>query len=133
MTLRYYGTRRIAAAISDDLALAQYLTEIVAAADDFELLAPAELSICCFRYVPPQMKAQLTSATDLAAVNAELDQLNERIMSLVQTGGQAYLSNANVKGRFALRVCITNFRTTRADIERTVEIVREAGRKLSSE
>ncbi len=133
LTLRYYGTRRIAAAISDDIALAQYLTEIISAAPDLELLAPAELSICCFRYVPARMKAQLAEATDVAAVNEELDRLNERIMSRVQTGGQAYLSNANVKGRFALRVCITNFRTTMADVERTVEIVREAGRQLSSE
>jgi len=79
------------------------------------------------------LKARLSSGVDLAAINEELDRLNERIMSLVQTGGEAYLSNANVKGRFALRVCITNFRTTRADIERTVEIVRTVGRKLSSE
>ncbi|HKE57419.1 MAG TPA: pyridoxal-dependent decarboxylase [Pyrinomonadaceae bacterium] len=133
LTLRYYGRRRIAAAISDDIALAHYLTEIVAAADDLELLAPAELSICCFRYVPPHLKTQLAGDTDLTALNKHLDQLNEHIMSLVQTGGLAYLSNANVKGRFALRVCITNFRTTKEDIERTVEIVREAGRKLSSE
>ena len=133
LTLRYYGTRRLAAAITDDIALAQYLTEIVLGADDLELLAPAELSICCFRYVPAQLKARLSSGVDLPATNEELDRLNERIMSSVQTGGEAYLSNANVKGRFALRVCITNFRTTRADIERTVEIVREVGRKLSSE
>jgi len=48
-------------------------------------------------------------------------------MNVVQTGGRAYLSNASVHGRFALRACITNFRTTRADIEATVEIVRQAG------
>jgi glutamate/tyrosine decarboxylase-like PLP-dependent enzyme len=133
LTLRYYGVRRIAAAISDDIALALYLAAIVEAADDLELLAPVELSICCFRYIPPSFRARLREATkiDRAAINAELDQLNERIMSLVQSGGQAYLSNANVKGRFALRVCIVNFRTVRADIERTVEIIREVGQKLS--
>jgi len=115
MTLQYYGSRRIAEAISEDISLAAYLGEIVSNADDFELLAPVELSICCFRYVPERGMS-----------DAELDRLNERIMELVQKGGRAYLSNATVNGKFALRACITNFRTTKADIEETVAAVREA-------
>ncbi|HEU4872948.1 MAG TPA: pyridoxal-dependent decarboxylase [Pyrinomonadaceae bacterium] len=117
LTLQYYGTRRIAEAISEDISLAAYLGELVSNADDFELLAPVELSICCFRYVP---RAGMS--------DADLNQLNERIMALVQKGGRAYVSNATVNGRFALRACITNFRTTKADIEATVEAIRDAAR-----
>ena len=117
LTLQYYGTRRIAEAISEDISLAAYLGELVSNADDFELLAPVELSICCFRYVP---RAGMG--------DADLNQLNERIMALVQKGGRAYVSNATVNGRFALRACITNFRTTKADIEATVEAIRDAAR-----
>jgi len=118
LTLQYYGTRRIAQAISDDISLAEYLGEVVSNADDFELLAPVELSICCFRYIPSH-----------AASDAELDRLNERIMEFVQKGGRAYLSNATVKGHFALRACITNFRTTKSDIDHTVEAIRDAARQ----
>jgi glutamate/tyrosine decarboxylase-like PLP-dependent enzyme len=118
LTLQYYGTRRIAEAISDDISLAEYFGDIVANAGDFELLAPVELSICCFRYVPRG-----------AAVNdADLDRLNERIMELVQKGGRAYISNATVNGRFALRACITNFRTTKSDIDQTIDAIRDAAR-----
>jgi len=124
LTLRYYGTRKIAAAISDDIKLAAYLGQLVDQADDFELLSPVELSICCFRYVPPELKA--ASGPNAKAINEQLDQLNARIMNKVQTGGKAYLSNAKVRGHFALRACITNFRTTKADIEETVKIVRQA-------
>ena len=119
LTLQYYGTRRIAEAISEDISLAAYLGEVVSMADDFELLAPVELSICCFRYVPAQMMS-----------DTELDRLNERIMELVQKGGRAYVSNATVNGRFALRACITNFRTTKSDIDETVEAIRTAGAVL---
>ena len=119
LTLQYYGTRRIAAAVSEDIALAAYLGELVSNAADFELLAPVELSICCFRYVP---KAGLS--------DVELNKLNERVMELVQKGGRAYVSNATVNGRFALRACITNFRTTKADIEETIEAVRDAANSL---
>jgi glutamate/tyrosine decarboxylase-like PLP-dependent enzyme len=116
LTLGYYGVKRIAAAIADDCALAAYMGELVANAEDFELLAPVELSICCFRYVP----------RGFAGNDEELNKLNEEIMSLVQKGGRAYLSNATVNGKFALRACITNFRTTKADIEETLAVVRKA-------
>jgi glutamate/tyrosine decarboxylase-like PLP-dependent enzyme len=119
LTLRYYGARRIAEAISGDIALAEYMAQLVEEADDFELLTPVELSICCFRYRPSGVDDEV-----------ELDRLNEQILPIVQKGGQAYVSNATVNGHFALRACITNFRTTKADIERTVEVIREAGQQV---
>jgi glutamate/tyrosine decarboxylase-like PLP-dependent enzyme len=132
LTLRYYGVERIARTISEDNAMATYLGEQVKAASDFELLAAPELSICCFRYVPPafQTRQQSANETARAAGNAELDQLNTNIMNAVQRGGRAYLSSATVRGKFALRVCITNFRTSRADIDETLEIILEAAHEL---
>jgi glutamate/tyrosine decarboxylase-like PLP-dependent enzyme len=122
LTLGYYGARRLAEAIADDISLAAYLGELVSQAEDFELLAPVELSICCFRYVPRQELDE-----------HKLNQLNERIMAAVQKGGRAYLSNATVNGKFALRACITNFRTTKADIEQTLLVVREAAVNLATD
>jgi aromatic-L-amino-acid/L-tryptophan decarboxylase len=129
LTLRYYGVDRLAAAISEDNSLAQYLAECIEQSDDFELLAPVELSICCFRYVPKQLREKLaqSGAEDHAQVERELDALNLRTMLTVQRGGEAYVSNATIHGKFALRACITNFRTTKADIEKTLEIIRRAG------
>ncbi len=128
LTLRYYGARRIARTITEDNALAAYLGEQVEAATDFELLAAPELSICCFRYVPPAFQSHVQSNNDQvdATAEVELDQLNTQIMNAVQRGGRAYLSSATIRGKFALRACITNFRTTRADIDQTLEIIREA-------
>jgi glutamate/tyrosine decarboxylase-like PLP-dependent enzyme len=121
LTLSYYGVRRLAEAVSHDVSLAAYMAELISAAEDFELLAPVELSICCFRYVPAGWELS----------DPRLDQLNERIMSRVQTSGRAYLSNATVNGHFALRACITNFRTARSDIELTIETIRDAARQES--
>ena len=118
LTLSYYGVRRIAEAVSNDIALAAYMGELVFDAEDFELLAPVELSICCFRYIPAGWKTS----------DPRLDQLNERIMSRLQTSGRAYLSNATVNGHFALRACITNFRTTKSDIELALHAIRDGAR-----
>jgi aromatic-L-amino-acid decarboxylase len=133
MMLRYYGTRRISAAISEDNALAAYLAERVAGVEDFELLAPTELSICCFRYVPPGLRDKLASASEEErdSLDAELNRVNASLMHRVQRGGRAYLSNATLpRGIYALRACITNFRTTRDDIDKTLDILREAAREI---
>jgi aromatic-L-amino-acid decarboxylase len=117
MTLRYHGANRIAAAIAEDIAMAAHLAGLVEASEDLELLAGPNLSICCFRHAPPGMP------------DADLDRHNERLLEALQRDGRVYLSNAELDGRFALRACITNFRTTRDDIARTVEVVRELGRR----
>jgi len=131
-TLKYYGVQRLAAAIAEDNELAQYLGARVEAADDFELLAPIELSICCFRYVPAALRQRLAavSGDEAEQLNVSLDDLNARIMHTVQRGGRAYFSSATLRGRFALRVCIVNFRTTRLDLDQTLEIIRETAKTL---
>jgi len=128
LMLRYYGTRRVAEAISKDNALAGLMAERIRASEDFELLAPTELSVCCFRYVPTELREKLLTEDEetRARLNRHLDELNARIMHRVQRAGRAYISNATLRGRYALRACITNFRTTSEDIIETLNIVREA-------
>jgi glutamate/tyrosine decarboxylase-like PLP-dependent enzyme len=112
-TLRFHGGRQLAAAIGEDIRLAAHLAQLLADAEDFELLAGPGLSICCFRHAPTHLD------------EPALDAHNERILQALQRDGRVYLSNATVDGRFALRACITNFRTTRADVERVLTVVRE--------
>ena len=57
-----------------------------------------------------------------------LDRLNTEILTRLQKGGEVYLSNAVVRGRFLLRSCIVNFRTTAEDVAAIPEIVARAGR-----
>ena len=135
LTLKYYGAARLITAIRDDIKMAHYMGERVQAEPDLELLAPVQLSICCFRYVPARLRSQIEAADSVAAerLKLQLNRLNERIMHRVQRGGRAYLSNAMLRGKFALRACIINFRTTRADIDLTLETVREAAREIEAE
>ncbi|PYS84802.1 MAG: pyridoxal-dependent decarboxylase [Acidobacteria bacterium] len=134
--LRYYGARRIAASIAEDCALADYLAGLVSAAEDFELLAPVALGICCFRYVTARARRELEEARDeeeRERAGERLDELNARVMQRVQRGGVAYVSNATLRGRFALRASITNFRTTRRDLRVTLDEVRRAAREVEKE
>ena len=85
------------------------------AADDLALLTEPSLSICCFRHAPPNVAP------------AALNEHNEHLLKALQRDGRAYVSNATIDGQFALRACVTNFRTTRADVDRTLALVRELG------
>jgi glutamate/tyrosine decarboxylase-like PLP-dependent enzyme len=120
MTLLHAGRDGLATMISRQNEMARELGETVVAAPDLELLADVTLSICCFRYVP------LGRELD----NASLDALNKRIMESVQAGGAAFLTQAMVHGRFALRANVLHYATTKDDIEALVAVVRETGASL---
>jgi hypothetical protein len=62
-----------------------------------------------------------------------LDELNLELMTRLQASGEAYLSNAMVHGKFAMRACIVNFRTSLADIEALLPIVVRIGKALDLE
>jgi hypothetical protein len=47
---------------------------------------------------------------------------NEEILRRVTTSGRVALSNATIQGKFALRACIVNHRTTDDDMH---EVIRE--------
>jgi hypothetical protein len=62
-----------------------------------------------------------------------VDKLNLELLTRLQNSGKAYLSNAVIGGKFALRVCIVNFRTTLADVEALLPIVVAIGEELDAE
>jgi glutamate/tyrosine decarboxylase-like PLP-dependent enzyme len=101
LSLRYFGLRAFQESIREDLRLAQVLARDIEAHQQLQLLAPIELSAVCFRYV--------RSSSDLD------DDLNRAILARVIQRGKVYISNATVHGRFALRACLVNHRTTEAD------------------
>ena len=129
VSLLAHGRSAYTERISHDAALARYLGARVRERPDFELMALVNLSICCFRYVPP----------DLAALPAEpdreayFDRLNERLMTAIQLDGRAFCSNAVLRGRFTLRVCIVNYRTEASDLETLLDVAAELGARLDDE
>jgi glutamate/tyrosine decarboxylase-like PLP-dependent enzyme len=111
--------------ISDDIQLAQDLYRLVDAQPELQAFTQG-LSITTFRYVPPD----LTPGSE--QVEAYLNQLNAELLLRLQRSGEAFLSNAVVRGTFLLRACIVNFRTTLEDIEALPGIVIRIGREVDA-
>jgi aromatic-L-amino-acid/L-tryptophan decarboxylase len=83
------------------------------------------LSVTTFRYVP----SDLRSAQPSPQTEDYLQRLNQELLNRVERSGEAFLSNAIVGGRFALRACIVNFRTSLADIEALPILLSRFGRE----
>jgi glutamate/tyrosine decarboxylase-like PLP-dependent enzyme len=102
MSLQYHGRRAFREAIARDLRHARMLAEAIAAQPELELLAPVTLSAVCFRHRTKD---------------------NEAILRCLVARGRVYLSNATLKGHFALRACFVNHRTTAEDVRTIVDEV----------
>jgi glutamate/tyrosine decarboxylase-like PLP-dependent enzyme len=126
VSLLAHGRAAYARRISHDAALARYLGELVEEREDFELAAPVGLSICCFRYVPPDVPEGRDR-------EEYLNRLNERLLTAIQLDGRTYCSNAVLRGRFVLRACIVNFRTEAPDVERLLDVAAEHGETIDLE
>ena len=61
-----------------------------------------------------------------------IDTLNRELLGAIQRGGEVFVSNAVVHGRFVLRACIVNFHTALADVEAVPEIVGRVGAELDA-
>ena len=85
--------------------------------------APVVLSMCCFRHVPVQLRNQSPKA---------FEAFNERLLVALQRDGSSYLSNAMLGGRFALRGCVLNYRTTLRDMEILLDDLRRVGKSLAT-
>lgn len=126
VSLLAHGRAAYARRISHDAALARYLGAQIGEHSDFELMTPVSLSICCFRYVPENLP-------DMPGREAYLDRLNERLMTEIQLDGRAFCSNAVLRDRFVLRVCIVNYRTEASDLDMLLDVASELGARLDSD
>ena len=118
-TLAAYGRDGYRAMVERHLALAQRLAGLVDAAPELERLADVPLCVVCFRARPAGVPS------------AELDDLNRRIGAALISDGRVYAGTTVYEGRVALRPAIVNWRTTAADVDFFVEVVRELTRRLS--
>jgi aromatic-L-amino-acid decarboxylase len=98
---------------------ARRLADLVSADERLELLAAPTLSICCFRYRAPGMD------------EASLDGVNAEIAYRLRAETAYVPSSTRVAGKFAIRPCYINPRTTLTEVDGLARSVREIGDRLA--
>jgi aromatic-L-amino-acid decarboxylase len=118
LLLKEHGTAKFARLIEQNVSQAKYLAGLVHRHSELELLAPVPLNIVCLRYSKGKPD--------------QLDALNRELLMRIQERGIAVPSATVLRGKFAIRVAITNHRTELQDLEVFAEKVVELGRELSA-
>jgi aromatic-L-amino-acid decarboxylase len=126
LALRQAGRDGYRRMIAQDMALARHLFELADAHPELEALAQG-LSVTAFRYVPQDLRDRLGSPE----VEDRLNELNKEIQDRMEREGEAFVSNAVIRGKYSLRACIVNFNTTQEDIEALPGLVVRMGRALA--
>ncbi|HOW86076.1 MAG TPA: pyridoxal-dependent decarboxylase [Candidatus Aminicenantes bacterium] len=96
--VRSYGVEGLQALVREHIRLAGLFRDRVEADRRFELLAPVDLGLVCFR---------LNDGRDETALN----ELNRRFLAAVNAGGTIFLTQTTLRGRFTLRF-VVGARTT---------------------
>lgn len=121
MSLKAYGLDHFARQIEQNVHQARYLASLIESRSDMELLAEVPLNIVCFRYVQPGLDQE------------SLNSLNQEILMRLHERGLAVPSYTRLHGKFALRVSVTNHRTTQQDLDFLLEKVGQIATELIAE
>ena len=112
---RHFGTHGLAAAIREHVRLAASFARRVDAHPHLDRMAPAPLSVVCFRAVPPGLSGE-----------GEIERFNAAVLERVNASGQVFLSHTKLKGRYCIRIAIGNLGTSAVHAERAFTLVCEA-------
>jgi aromatic-L-amino-acid decarboxylase len=128
LAMKHAGAAGYRQMIADDIHLSRAMAEAVKRHPELQLFTQA-LSITTFRFVPNDQRKGVGDDE----VERHLDSLNRELLDRLQRGGETFVSNALVGGRYVLRACIVNFHTTLADVEAVPEIVARIGRRVDAD
>jgi len=116
--LREIGVAGITARIERHNEMAAYVAQIAREHPNLELLQEPTLSICCFRYLAPNVK--------------DLDLLNQRLHRQLARGNRHMPSTTRVNGQLALRPCFIGARTELSHARALVAEVLSIGSELAA-
>ena len=100
------------------LPAAKLFADQIAATPDFELTTPASLALLTFRYRPAGLD------------EPALDALNERLLHALNDGGQVYLTQTRVRGRYVIRFAVGQRSTTHRHVQQAWRLIQQTARGL---
>lgn len=91
--IRSYGVEGLQAMVREHLRLAALVKDWVEGDDRFELLAPVDLGLVCFRL-------------DDGREESGLNELNRRLLERVNASGRVFLTHTMLRGKYTIRLVV---------------------------
>ena len=116
--IRAFGVEGLRERVREHMRLASELAAWIDESGRFERLAPVPLSVVCFRYNPGDCE------------EARLERLNAQLMEGVNSSGRIFISHTKLDGKYALRIQISQLRTSERHVELAWRLLNAEADKL---
>lgn len=116
MVFRTFGRAGIAARIREHVRLARLLAEWIRIDNRFELAAPVNMGVICFRFVGNDESSRRSEAKA---------DLNSAIVEQINASGRAYLTQTRLNGRTVMRIGLGNVLTTEKHVRKAWELIQK--------
>jgi glutamate/tyrosine decarboxylase-like PLP-dependent enzyme len=126
LSWKHLGTSGLGRLVEKTVDLASELKAKIRLADDFELAESSNLSVVCFRHLPPS-----GDGTDEATRDA-IDVHQDALQAALQHSGRGFLTTTRLRGRTWLRAGILNHTATSADLDILLEDIRELAAEIAA-
>lgn len=110
MVIEHYGANGLRARLREHIRIAREFADWIEARPEFELAAPTDFSLVCFRWAPVGSNGEATAGD-------RVDALNRELLERVNATGTVFLGGTTVGDRFTLRCAIGNIQTDQRKIE----------------
>jgi aromatic-L-amino-acid decarboxylase len=117
--IRNFGVEGIRQKVRLHLELAQWLADKIRQSAEFELLAPVDFSLVCFRYLP-------SGITDEIRIN----EINERLLQTLNASGKLYMTHTKLNGKYTLRMVIAQTYVEKYHVENAWRLIRETAKTI---
>jgi aromatic-L-amino-acid decarboxylase len=115
--IRNYGVEGIRAMVREHIRLARLFEGWLHGHPKFELLAPVDLSLVCFR---------LNDGRPEEALNA----LNKELLARINASGKIFLTHTTLKGKFTIRLVVAGRTTAERHVREAWDIIRSEAERL---
>ena len=118
--LRSYGVEGIQKMLREHIRLAQYFKDRVNEHALFELMAPVELSLVCFRLNDGRSES-------------DLNDINEEFRDRINRTGKVFLTHTSLKGKYVLRMVIGSRSTREKHVREAWDLIATAAEECLGE
>lgn len=111
--IRHYGISGIRAMVRDHVEMARKFSTWIAEDPRFELLAPQQLSMVCFRFNPGGLPED------------KLAEVNKKLLEKINDSEEVFLTHTTLRGRYCIRLSVGQRTTGIRHVKRVWELLKE--------
>lgn len=120
--IRSFGVEGIQEKIRKHMDLARWLANEIIQTSGFELLAPVNFSLVCFRFKPESMNNE-----------EKINQFNQYLLNTLNATGKLYMTHTKIAGKFTLRMVIAQTYVERDHVEAAWTLIKETAQSLQAQ